>query len=775
MFQEYIVDAYAQMEQNNLRFHSTQQKQDQLRMDLLQGITDAVANGTPLENTGKITFLPSSFVGGPRYMQQLYYDAMAIVRSHTKPDLFITMTCNPRWPEITENLSPGQTAEDRPDLVTRVFRLKLAAMLNDILIKGVLGRVVAHMYVIEFQKRGLPHVHILLILTTADKPRTPEDIDSIVSAQLPDPNLYPELYETVVSCMLHGPCGLNNVNSPCMVDEKCSKRYPKEFQEETIMTMDKYPEYKRPNNGASATRGGHSFTNQHVVPYNPYLSAKYNCHINVEVANSILAVKYLYKYIYKGHDRTAISLQKGDDLQLLRDEVQEYLDARYVSASEACWHLFDFNLHHRHPPVQRLQLHLPNQQALFYYPSRQTGTQLLQRPDIYRTTLTAFFEACRQYSDLAANLLYPDFPSKFVWKTDTKSWSPRQRGFSMIGRVYFAIPSDGERYFLRMLLYNVPSPTSFEDLRTYQGILHPTFQDACLARGLLESDDEWDICLAEAGFIQTGFQLRSLFAMILINNSPGDPLTLFNTHLPNLSDDCWYKLENQFHIASPNDIHVTNLTLYYIQILLQRAGKSLTDYNLPVPTINFDGLNGISRILAEEMSYDVGELRQKWEMGYKMANQQQKQVLNAITAMVDSRAGGLFFIDGPGGTGKTFVENLLLSYVRSTGEIALSVASSGIASILLEGGRTAHSRFKIPLDIQQDSICDIKAQTSLADLIRHTKLIIWDEAPAQHRYCFEAVHRTFKDICASEKWFGGITMVFGGTTSSVQLQFNDCR
>jgi hypothetical protein len=163
-------------------------------MDVLQGITDAVAHGTPLKNLGKSTILPSSFTGGPRYMQQLYYDAIAIVRSHSKPDLFITMTCNPRWTEITENLAPGQTAQDRPDLVTRVFRLKLSALLEDILVNGILGRVVAHMYVTEFQKRGLPHAHILIIFAAADKLITPEDIDSIVLAQLLDQNLYPELY-----------------------------------------------------------------------------------------------------------------------------------------------------------------------------------------------------------------------------------------------------------------------------------------------------------------------------------------------------------------------------------------------------------------------------------------------------------------------------------------------------------------------------------------------------------------------------------------------------
>jgi hypothetical protein len=769
LFQEYIVDAYAQTEQNNLRFHSTQQKQDQLRMDILQGVRDAVADGTPLKNVGKSTILPSSFVGGPRYMQQLYHDAMAIVRNHTKPDLFITMTCNPRWPEITENLAPGQTSQDRPDLVTRVFHLKLSTLLEDILTNGVLGRVVAHMYVIEFQKRGLPHAHILIIFAATHKPVTPEDVDSIISAQIPDQNLYPELYETIMSCMLHGPCGHTNVNAPCMEDGKCSKRYPKEFQDETIITADQYPKYKRSNNGVSVTIGGHTFTNQHVIPYNPYLSAKYNCHINVEVANTILTVKYLYKYVYKGHDRAAVSLQNDNDPQLPRDELQEYLDARYVSASEACWRLFEFDLHHRHPPVQRLQLHLPDQQPIYYYPNRQTGQQLLDRPNIYRTTLTAFFEACSEYPQLAANLLYPDFPSKFVWNVRSKSWTPRKQGFSMIGRVYFSVPSDGERYFLRMLLYNVRTPTSFEDLRTYRGTVLPTFQDACLAHGLLESDNEWHTCLTEAGFIQTGSQLRSLFTMILINNSPANPLALFTAHSTNLSDDCRHKLQHQFNIANPREDQVTSLALYYVQILLQRAGKSLTDYNLPLPTTDFDELNGVSRILAEEMRYDAYELRQKWEIGYNMANLQQKHVLDGVTMAVDLGDGGLFFIDGPGGTGKTFVENLLLSYVRSTGGIALSVASSGIASILLDGGRTSHSRFKIPLDIQQDSICDIKAQTSLADLIRSTKLIIWDEAPAQHRYCFEAVHRTFKDIRGSDKWFGGITMIFGGMIGSVHL------
>jgi hypothetical protein len=183
-------------------------------------------------------------------------------------------------------------------------------LLND----GVLGQVVAHMYVVEFQKRGLPHAHILLILAANNKPRIPEHVDSFVSAQLPDQSLYLELYETVISCMLHGPCGIHNLNALYMVDGKCSKCYLRQFHEETVLTY-KYPEYKRPNNGISVTHGGHTFTNEHVIPYNPYLSVKYNCYIIVEVANSILTVKYLYKYAYKGHDRTAIVFKGEDERQ----------------------------------------------------------------------------------------------------------------------------------------------------------------------------------------------------------------------------------------------------------------------------------------------------------------------------------------------------------------------------------------------------------------------------------------------------------------------------
>ena len=209
------------------------QNQSTLRTELYQGAVDAIHGGDHAANIGRRIILPSTFSGGPRQMYQLYQNAMAIVRHFGKPDIFITFTCNPKWPEITRELLPYQIASDRPDLTTRVFHMKLQEMMKDLCEKHCLGRVIAHVYVIEFQKRGLPHAHILLILASEDKIHSIEEIDSIISAEIPDRNLYPLAYETITTMMMHGPCSMLNPTAPCMKDGKCQKHYPKDFQETT--------------------------------------------------------------------------------------------------------------------------------------------------------------------------------------------------------------------------------------------------------------------------------------------------------------------------------------------------------------------------------------------------------------------------------------------------------------------------------------------------------------------------------------------------------------
>jgi hypothetical protein len=234
LFQQWIVDGWASTEQNKLNWIRNNQKT--LCADVYSGLRDAVANAdhTDLNNVGQRVILPSSHTGSPRHMFQLFQDSMAICRTYHKPDLFITMTCNPNWPEITSVLLPGQKVEDRPDIVTQVFKLKKDALLNDIKEKGIFGKAVAMVYTIEFQKRGLPHMHLLLFLDSQNKIHTTADVDAVSCAQIPDPELQPLLYQTVTNCMLHGPCG-----EKCMKDWKCTKNYPKAFCEATTF---RYPE-----------------------------------------------------------------------------------------------------------------------------------------------------------------------------------------------------------------------------------------------------------------------------------------------------------------------------------------------------------------------------------------------------------------------------------------------------------------------------------------------------------------------------------------------------
>ena len=130
---------------------------------------------------------------------------------------------------------------------------------------------------------------------------------------------------------------------------------------------------------------------------------------------------------------------------------------------------------------------------------------------------------------------------------------------------------------------------------------------------------------------------------------------------------------------------------------------------------------------------------------------------------METKSGQCFFLHRSGGTGKTYVYNTLCYFSHGQNKIVLCVASSGIASLLLIGGRTSHSAFKIPLDIDESSVCAIPRNFDLAKLIEITDLVIWDNAPMQHRHIHEAVNRTFKDIRrCQDKLFGGLTIVFGG-------------
>ena len=172
-------------------------------------------------------------------------------------------------------------------------------------------------------------MHLLLFLHSDDRFLSAEAIDKIVRAELPNPAVDPdgELLILIQNTMVHGPCGWMKPKALCMVSNspglgaKCSKRFPKDFQEETVVQEDGYPLYRRRNNGDSfdiplQVNGApvlFQFDNRWIVPNNPYLSWKFKAHINVEVCASVHAVKYIQKYIYKGSDRTTLQVTAKAD------------------------------------------------------------------------------------------------------------------------------------------------------------------------------------------------------------------------------------------------------------------------------------------------------------------------------------------------------------------------------------------------------------------------------------------------------------------------------
>ncbi|XP_074315213.1 uncharacterized protein LOC141651397 [Silene latifolia] len=614
---------------------------------------------------------------------------MALVQKYGKPDLFITMTCNPNWPEIKAELSPGEQAHNRPDLVARIFHAKLTLLRKQIKEKQIFGEVAAMINVVEFQKRGLPHAHFLIILKPEHKITAPEKFDKYVSAEIPSTD-NPHLRAVVPKHMLHGPCGTDFPKCACM----------------------------RWDTGETVSLRKAKLDNRSVVPYNPYLLAMFDCHLNVEVCSTIKAVKYLYKYMYKGYDRILFNVADGT-ASMLVDEIERYQSSRWVSPPEAAWRIY--------PHVQPLPLHIPNCQMARFSENEELA-MVIADEDRAKTMLTEFFNTNSRLEE-----------------------EQRDRGV-VVGRVAHASPGEGERYYLRLLLAHIRGPKLFEDLKTVNGVCCVSFQEAALKRGVLEEDNAADMCMDEAIQVEMPNALRRLFATILVFSCPNNPAEFWDKYYKPLSDD--------FRKQFPEEhAKVLQLTVGKVEQFLEGMGKTFSQFGLNHLHFEQETILQSTRDISDALNAPVPLLQLA---SRKQLNLQQRTAYKAIIQHVKNAKAGAFFIDGPGGTGKTFLYGALYAKVRSMGQICLPTATSGIAASNLPTGRTTHSRFKIPLDTEESITCDVPKQGGLACLIREASLVIWDEASMAKRENIEAVNMLFQDVCSSSQLFGGKVIVFGG-------------
>jgi len=342
---------------------------------------------------------------------------------------------------------------------------------------------------------------------------------------------------------------------------------------------------------------------------------------------------------------------------------------------------------------------------------------------------------------------------------------------------------------MRMLLHHVPaselsltesdaSPAdierdaySYEALKYFREIKHDTFKEACAARGLLQDDGEWRSALEDASGVCMPPAIRALFGYILTFNEPEDPASLFDDFCKKMGEDYARSLPAGW---TSTTAVVRALVLIDIEQHIQGGGKQLTDFNL--------SLSAADRTLAEQVraatvqSNEPKEIRdelippperaqlaESTQLRLATLKRSQRAAYDAALAAVARRKGGRIFFDAPGGTGKTYTLNTILAALRVKGHIVLAVASSGIAAILLELGRTFHSRFKCErLHPAANQTLNISAQTALAELLRRCSAILWDEASMGNRYHLEALDKTLRDFMGNDLPFGGKTIVLAG-------------
>ena len=280
---EYLVDMFSRDLESRMAYIRANQNRLRHEDALLAGLSEEEASGN--------IYLPSSFLGSRRWSSEQIADSLAIAAALGNPTFFITMTCNPDWPEIKSQLHPGQTYADIPIVVVRVFKRKLALleqMLHTMFPNA--GKLLYIIHNIEFQRRGLPHAHIL-VKFAADC-TLPLEIDAVVSAEMPTNSVDAAL---VRRFMLHKhPAADHPPSKYCQRVDSCGRRfcrfgYPHALQQFTTIDAEGRVHYRRCHAG-----------DEMIVPHCLPVLQAVDCHVNFEVAATSHMFQYLFKYVHKG-------------------------------------------------------------------------------------------------------------------------------------------------------------------------------------------------------------------------------------------------------------------------------------------------------------------------------------------------------------------------------------------------------------------------------------------------------------------------------------------
>lgn len=360
----------------------------------------------------------------------------------------------------------------------------------------------------------------------------------------------------------------------------------------------------------------------------------------------------------------------------------------------------------------------------------------------------------RQYN------FYWQMPENFKWIGKSSKWEPRVRHLRVIGRIHNVnFVAQPELYHLRLLLFHVKDATSFEDLRTVTDIQYQTYKQACLARGLTYDDQQWIEGLQESALFKMPVAMRSLFVQILIYGSPENPKRLWETFQENLSEDF-------IHAARQNGQPIENAINRAYRIIAKKLNTEATEgrnFQYWVQTFGFEDIHNYDLEDNQDNS-NTDESAVLGQQMYQLLKGKQIEVVNSILQAVNNTASETkcFFIDGPGGTGKTFIYKTLYYMLTGKRYKVKCMAFTGIASILLPNGRTSHKTFGMKVPLTPDSVSSIKPNSSKARLLAEIDIFLMDEAPMLPKYGLHSIDQLLRSIGNSDLPFGGKVIVLGG-------------
>lgn len=207
---------------------------------------------------------------------------------------------------------------------------------------------------------------------------------------------------------------------------------------------------------------------------------------------------------------------------------------RYISACESTWRILAFPTHFRTTPVEKLTFHLEGEQPVIYREGDTVET-VMARMSVSKTMFLAWFVCNEEYPE-ARLLTYAEMPTKFLYDSKNQIWKKRKKRFA-IGRLQHVSPSSGELYFLRVLINKIKGPRSYADIKTVDGVIQPSFEDACYKLGLLDEDKEYIEGLKECSFWATGTYVRKFFVQMLLSESLSSPNKVWEATKDLLSED----------------------------------------------------------------------------------------------------------------------------------------------------------------------------------------------------------------------------------------------